>query len=196
MSFDDYTLSTEASDIAMGQLSNASFDDQPDSMPVARRLLFAYILGQKLGTPHFQDAIMNAIVKFFRPDGPPSPAFIAWLYENCITGRPLGLKKFFVDFYNWARSVGADRLPELNEYIPAFQDDANRAAANTNELVQIDPKDPLERKEQADVIIDFRHLQTVLCNDRQGRLKCRYHHHKAGNMCFHLIVEDCASASV
>lgn len=176
--------------IAMSLLANASNDDQAYNAPLARRLLYAYFLGRKLGAPHFQDAIMNVIARHFRADGPPPPDFITWIYDKCPQGRPIGLRRFFVDFYNWALRVNTNRVPQLSDYIMAFHQDVTAAAAATQKQVLIDEKDPLKRTEPQDIIIDFKQLQTVLCNARQGRLKCRYHHHKPGELCFHYIVDD------
>ncbi|KAF2855272.1 hypothetical protein T440DRAFT_386354 [Plenodomus tracheiphilus IPT5] len=195
MRFANFKHSAEIPTITMSQLAYGINDNQPYKMPTARKLMFAYFMGQRLGIPHFQDMIMNAIVKFFGPDGPPSPPFIAWLYRKSPVGQPLGLKRFFVDFYNWALSVHADKVPLLDYYVPDFRRDVSLAFAATKTQVVVDPDDKRKRTEPADVIVDFTKLQEVLCNGRQGRLKCRYHQHERDQMCFNLIVDDGTSMS-
>ena len=175
----------------MGLLSDTAYDRNTSAMRTARRLIFAYFLGQHMGAPYFQDALMNHITKNFRADQPPSPAFVKEIYHGSNSTRLYGLKRFLVDYYIWIRAyVDSGRYPPLENYLPAFiADVANTSRAIETEVV-IDSKDLLKRTETKDVVMDFPRLGAFLCNARQGRLKCRYHHHSSMERCHNLIVDD------
>ncbi|CBX90492.1 predicted protein [Plenodomus lingam JN3] len=186
----DFHYTNSMTNIAMSLLTDASNDSQLEHASDARRLVHAYVMGQEMQAPHFQDAIMNVIAKFFHPDGPPTPEFVLWVYSFCPDDKPLGLKRFVVDSYNWAACFDVDPLPRITAYIPAFQRDAIHAATATQIDLLINPRDVSRGTEPQDIIIDFTRLYDVLCNERQGRLKCRYHHHGRNELCFNYIVDD------
>ncbi|KAF1938452.1 hypothetical protein EJ02DRAFT_21768 [Clathrospora elynae] len=192
--FTETVPSTYTPKITMITLSDPRLDHDKAKIRPARQLLHAYIMAQSMGAKHFQDAIMNAIVKFFRVDGFPLPAFVFDVYRRCAPG-PCGLKKLIVDYYIWIDSTEHRKaLPPLHTYLREFGQDATEVFAAIKTFMVIDRRDPLQRQESLDVVVNFNKLETFLRDERGARLRCRYHEHTRHQMCFSLIVDDTSIA--
>lgn len=177
--------------ICMSMMAASTEDSDTSTMGTSRQMIHAYFLGRKMGSAHFMDAIMNGIVKYMRKDGPPQPDLVKEAYEQANTVMLHGLKKFLIDYYIWMTKVlTSARYPSIQSYPLAFIADVNTTLADIEEQVIIDPNDSLRRTESKDVVIDFWQLEHYLCTARQGRLKCRYHHHTPYECCFNLIVDN------
>lgn len=204
-------------EITMLTMSDESLDNDPSTTGESRRLVFAYFLGQNIGDVHFQDAIMNTIIKYFRANHPPPVSFVTNVYQNSAIGRVSGLQKFLIDYYIWAcvppeegrlpyicdfANVDPSQVPPLSAYPAAFR---QQVTATLKDNVTQDIVDPgallrpqvpvvawalINRTEPRGAVVDFAGLQAFLCNARQGTLKCRYHHHSRNQPCHNMLVDD------
>ena len=190
ITFQDFPRTSQLPTIAMSVLRYTGSDEDPDKMTVARKLMQAYLMGYRMEAPHFLDTIINAIIKYFRADEALSPVFVSWIYTEFPSINATGIKKLIVDYYVWCSTYDSDKTPSLSKYAAAFQIDVKAAMDAIATQVVIDPKDPKKRTEPQDVVVDFTRLENFLCHQREGRLKCRYHHHPPKGFCYNLIVDD------
>lgn len=150
---------------------------------------------------------MNAITRYFRADSAPPVAFVNEVYTRTFRAATIlsGLKRFLVDYYVWAclpngnetlpricrvTRTTASQVPPLYAYPQPFIQHVTTTLSDISAKVVIDPKDPRQRTESKDAVVDFVNLEAFLCNARQGRLKCRYHQHTSQGLCFNLIVDS------
>ena len=191
----------------ISQLDTAAFDpvitfftlfdlrteDNPANMPTARKLIHAYFMGERMSAKHFMDTIINLIIRYLRVDSPPLPVHISEIYSRSTTPGLTGLKKLLVDAYIWTHTISNGQVPRLSSYLPAFQAhvSATLDAITTRRYAYdaMNPSNPRNR-EFVDSRIDFARLQACLCNDGQGRLKCRYHLHGAAEPCWDMLVDS------
>lgn len=181
------SMSTTRQLVNIAQMSQVVPD--PEEMSLGRLLVEAFFLGQHLGAPHFQDAVMNAIVQSFAPDKPPTTEFVSEVYRRSMTGSQ-GLKKLLVDYYIWGCFDGprqnvpticqvtntqAFEILDLDMYHHAFIDDVN---STYQELMASN-----------DVTVNFMDAEEFLIHCHEARFRCRYHHHTTEELCFNLMVD-------
>ncbi|KAF2119031.1 hypothetical protein BDV96DRAFT_568937 [Lophiotrema nucula] len=177
------------------EFTKNAYDNSPDqdAMPTARRLFLAYALGDHLGAPRFQDAIMNVITEFFDPSNTVYPSI---LFQTAVTQAystlndpsppaesPIGYNRFLVDYYIWVYGLDRDQmnmldgLPGMDVLPPQFQGDVRVV------LERIDQDPP------QDVNVNFGggSFWEWLSG---GLQKCRYHKHVEDELCFNLIVDN------
>jgi hypothetical protein len=191
-------------DVTMEELADDRHDQDPAGMSTARRLFCAYFMGQEFQTPYFQDAIMNAIVQFFRPDQTIPPTLVDEVYSRPNPGLA-GLKEFLVEYYIWAcippskselprlcvsSALSKSQIPPLSRYPQAFRTGVNITHQNmrTEVLDEVNPLSRPREKKYKDTEIDFSNLNTFLRNAEGGMLRCRYHQHIHVNLCLNLMV--------
>lgn len=79
--------------VNISQMSEVSNDGQVAKISLGRCFINAFFIGQDFGAKYFQDAIMNGIIKTFRPDMPPSVDLVADVYKRtCLSSGVSGLK--------------------------------------------------------------------------------------------------------
>ncbi|PSN67880.1 hypothetical protein BS50DRAFT_665311 [Corynespora cassiicola Philippines] len=184
-------------------------DDDTAHFSLSRRLLHAFFFGHNIKALHFQDAVMNEVVRNFKPDIAPPASLIKFVYTTS-PAELKGFKKLLVDYSIWAlcmtepeqqtarlaRYTGIDvPLPPFNEYPQQFQDDVNitlkEIAQRKAEVIQ-HYSHSKRRKDfvNGDRVIDFANLEVSLRDHDGGRDRCRYHQHGADELCFSLLVDD------
>jgi hypothetical protein len=191
-------------DVTPEELAHDGHDQDPTVMSTARRFFCAYFMGHDLQTPYFQDAIMNAIVQFFRPDQPTPSTLVDEVYSRSNSGLA-GLKKFLVDYYIWScmppstpglprmcvsSGLSESQIPPLSCYPLAFRTGVTITHQNmrTEVLKEVNPLSKPHEKEYKDTEIDFSNLNTFLRNAKGGMLRCRYHQHNHVDLCLNLMV--------
>jgi hypothetical protein len=188
-------------EITFATMGDNSSDHHYPTMPAARKLMGAYFMAQKLGkgARYFQDAILNLIIKHLHVTQAPPPALVSEIYlASWSKANFHGLKKLLVDAYVWAcapRPGQTARFPsgDFRLYPVLFRQDVTTTHADIyTKKFPVDAVNPLNpnNKLMRDVELDFTRLESSLCIDHHGLAKCRYHHHSADEMCFHLIVDD------
>jgi hypothetical protein len=194
----DHSLSSvsaatyNALDITFATLFDTSDDGDPTSATTARKFIQAYFMGQMMEARYFMDAILNTIIRHLHMRSPPLPHHVEQVYKRSWAGLH-GLKKLLVDAFIWARGFNSNAMPRLSNYEPEFRADVTATLKNIqtrkHTLDSMNHNNPLNR-EFVDVEINFFTLESSLCNDNQGRLKCRYHVHTTNEVCWNLIVDD------
>jgi hypothetical protein len=178
--------------ITFATLFDTSRDGNPGSATTAREIIQAYFMGQMMGARYFMDAILNTVICHLSVDSPLLPYHVEQVYKRSFTGLH-GLKKLLVDAFIWAHRVNSSVVLQRSDYLPGFQADVTATLKNIQSrkhaFDSTNPNNPLNR-EFVDVEIDFFRLESCLCNDNQGRLKCRYHVHTTNEACWNLIVDD------
>lgn len=124
-------------------------------MKDATKLVHAYLMGRKIGALHFQDAIRNVIVKYFRGDQQPSSVFAYWVYTECLSKDCCGLKKLVVDYCVWHKRLHPEGTVPLSKFPLEFVVDAGAAMKAFETEVPIEPNNLHERIESIRVCNDF-----------------------------------------
>jgi hypothetical protein len=163
----------------MTQMNTMKTIETHDIHLIGRELVLAFILAFELGSPYFQDAVMNQICRGFTPDVPPSPAYIQEIYRYAPQSVS-GLKKFVIDYMLWGWAtlphlnhiapmmvrkgqVPTSPLPDLSNYLPAFVSDVQ----NTLHAVS----------QGREKIVDFKNVWAWVRDSEGGMQRCRFHGH-------------------
>jgi hypothetical protein len=182
--------------IDITRLADSSQDDNPAYLSVARRLLQAYFLGQDLGAKHFQDAVMNAILKSLVGDIPPPVDLITHIYSQSGS-LSCGLKRLFADYFAWC--ILATVKEEEIWMVGMFTHDNGIWIGVPHGLLDVDEfplvfvEDVLrivQKIQCGEERIRFGRLWRYLRDEGGGVNRCRYHEHGVDQLCFNLIVDD------
>ncbi|KAF2878270.1 hypothetical protein BDV95DRAFT_600936 [Massariosphaeria phaeospora] len=175
--------------VNIAEMSADIYDDLPDELGLARRLVIAYAMGHDARAPYFQDAVMNEITKTFVPDIPLTVGLVEAVYARQTT-TTRGLKKFLVDYYIWGIVLmGGQQFPRIrsvvgyNGPIPPMSEYPQQFGADVRAMA-------LSWNAGQEVVMDFSSLWVSIRTMDNGAQRCRYHQHEANEMCFHMVIDN------